>query len=194
MLETAPNRQPCLLRLPIRAVPKRRSRTLLLLMLSVNGPAHSKESLLECFVRFRPCLRQWRTWWHPICPGSPEQYDSVEYASVRTPSDRPQPPPPQVSAEEAPLLDAPALQRIQQMTARAPLLYPSVEFAGNPQGPVDPGSPSTSSSELPAEVSRQLNELMAVRDEESTSSSDTNACPSSSSTFAQGGFEPGDEF
>ncbi|CAE7269327.1 unnamed protein product [Symbiodinium sp. CCMP2592] len=98
--------------------------------------------------------------------GTPEYHDSVEYASVRTSPDRPPAPPSWDQANEPPLLDPQALQQIQHITARAPLLYPaaSVEYTGYP-GPQGP--PSTSSSELQAEVRRQLTELMAVRDEES---------------------------
>ena len=108
---------------------------------------------------------------------SPAHYDSVEYASVRTSSERPIPPPAQSHSGEAPLLDAPTLLRLQQMAQRAPLLYPtdSLEYAGQPAGmsdqvpmaPRTPPPPSTTSSELQAEVRRQLSELMAARDEES---------------------------
>ncbi|CAE7436865.1 unnamed protein product [Symbiodinium sp. CCMP2592] len=116
-------------------------------------------------------------------PGTPGQHDSVEYASVagsahssveRTP---PAPPP---RAPEPLLFDVPTLVRMQQMQESAPLLYQDTSLGptgshlplepgvgGNSAGLEAPRPPSTSSSELQAEVRRQLSELMATRDEES---------------------------
>ena len=113
-------------------------------------------------------------------PGTPGQHDSVEYASVRSSSDRLPPAPPPEVPPQAPLFDVPTLVRLQQLQENAPLLYPvpSPEFSNyRPASePIDqrlsvdrdaPRPPSTSSSELQAEVRRQLNEILATRDEES---------------------------
>eukprot|EP00439_Symbiodinium_sp_Y106_P003270 s2292_g1.t1 len=110
--------------------------------------------------------------------GTPGQLDSVECASVRTSAERPTPPPPPELFQEGPLLDATTLQRMQEMASRAPLLYPSAssEYVDDLRmgphdsgfvGPQTPPPPSTASSELQAEVRRQLSELMGIRDEES---------------------------
>ena len=113
--------------------------------------------------------------------GTPAQHDSVEYASVaasvRSSAERAPPPPPSVP-EQGPLFDVPTLARMRQMQESAPLLYPeaSLEYVASRsqqhyvgvRAPADREGPtSASSSELQAEVRRQLNELMAVRDEES---------------------------
>ena len=58
------------------------------------------------------------------------------------------------------LFDPQALERLQRMQEQAPLLYPS-------DSPVPPRPASTSSSDLQAEVRRQLSDMMRLRDEES---------------------------
>ena len=99
-------------------------------------------------------------------------HDSVEYASVKSSADGQRGSPP--SATQVPLtplvfpgeadtrlLDNATLRRMQQMEQRAPLIYPAVSPEPPPVRP-----PSTSSSDVQAEVRRQLMELMADRDEE----------------------------
>ena len=88
--------------------------------------------------------------------------ESVEYASVRTSAQgsgtgRPQQ---GIDGPREALFDPQALERLQRMQEQAPLLYPS-------DSPVPPRPASTSSSDLQAEVRRQLSDMMRLRDEES---------------------------
>ena len=97
-------------------------------------------------------------------PPTSGQRDSVEYASVRSSVERlPPPPAAEAYSQEAPLFDAYALERLQRMHEGAPLLYQTT-------GPAIPSPPqplSETSSDVRAEVRRQLAEMMALRDEES---------------------------
>ncbi|CAE7807929.1 unnamed protein product [Symbiodinium sp. CCMP2592] len=88
--------------------------------------------------------------------------DSVEYASVRTstPGVGSNAVPLDGGSAQAGLFDQQALDRLQRMQDQAPLLYPS--GASSPPRP-----PSTTSSDLQAEVRRQLADMMRLRDEES---------------------------
>ncbi|CAE7618859.1 GIP [Symbiodinium sp. CCMP2456] len=108
--------------------------------------------------------------------GTPGLRDSVEYASVTStaetgPQSRAavtgqpgqQPRAAVTGQPEAPLFDDHTLERLRRMQEGAPLLYQG----GLPTSPSPPRPPSTSSSDVQAEVRRQLMELMAVRDEES---------------------------
>lgn len=95
--------------------------------------------------------------------GTPALRDSVEYASVRSSAQEQ----PAASSDQElldqPLFDEVALERMRRMQEGAPLLYQS-EAQPLPRPP-DPSS--ASSSDVQAEVRRQLAELMALRDEES---------------------------
>ena len=94
---------------------------------------------------------------------NPGLSDSVEYASVRSSTDRPPPPPMEVPPPGAPLFEPRALERMQRLHESAPLFFP-----GEPTMTYSPPRPpSTSSSDVQAEVRRQLLEMMAARDEES---------------------------
>ena len=94
---------------------------------------------------------------------NPGLSDSVEYASVRSSTDRPPPPPMEVHPPSAPLFEPRVLERMQRLHESAPLFYP-----GEPaMSSSPPRPPSTSSSDVQAEVRRQLLEMMAIRDEES---------------------------
>ena len=96
-------------------------------------------------------------------PGQPGLPDSVEYASVRSSSDRPPPPPAEIPTPTTPLFEPRMLERMQRLQESAPLFYP-----GEAQmTPSPPRPPSTSSSDVQAEVRRQLLEMMAARDDES---------------------------
>ncbi|CAE7699215.1 TY5A, partial [Symbiodinium sp. CCMP2456] len=109
-------------------------------------------------------------------PGTPGLRDSVEYASVTSAAETgPQPRAAVTRQPEAPLFDDHALERLRRMQEGAPLLYQG----GLPASPSPPRPPSTSSSDVQAEVRRQLMELMAVRDEESRIVDDPNARESS---------------
>ena len=97
-------------------------------------------------------------------PGTPGQQDGVEYASVRSTPERGQSVSPgNVTESPTPFADPRILEQLQRLPERAPLLYPRESQAY----PSPPRPPSTSSSDVQAEVRRQLSELMALRDEES---------------------------
>ncbi|CAE7214926.1 GIP, partial [Symbiodinium sp. CCMP2456] len=99
-------------------------------------------------------------------PGTPGLRDSVEYASVTSSAEvRPRPPTTDAGPPEGPLFDSYALERLQRLQEGAPLLYPGDAS----MLPSPPRPPSTSSSDVQAEVRRQLAELMSIRDEESRS-------------------------
>ncbi|CAE7730700.1 GIP [Symbiodinium sp. CCMP2592] len=93
---------------------------------------------------------------------SPSNQDAVEYASVRSTTSWEQRPPSATQLPPTPLLTEAMVQRMREMERAAPLLYPS---GGATSGRM-PNPPSTSSSDIQAEVRRQLSELMALRDEE----------------------------
>ena len=69
-------------------------------------------------------------------------------------------PPPEAPQPTTPLLDEHTLQRLNGLQASAPLLYPPEA----PSSGVKP--PSTTSSDIQAEVRRQVREFMVLRDEE----------------------------
>ncbi|CAE7236739.1 infB [Symbiodinium sp. CCMP2592] len=93
----------------------------------------------------------------------PELRDSVEYASVTSSGGGPKGgrAPSESQVPTTPLLDQEMLMRMEHLQARAPLIYPS-----DSPTPPPPHPPSVSSSDVQAEVRRQLIELMALRDEE----------------------------
>ena len=91
---------------------------------------------------------------------SPTQNDAVEYASVRSSWSADAHPPSASTLPRTPLFPESTLQRMRQMERDAPLIYPQ----GDQTSAVGP--PSASSSDIQAEVRRQLSELMALRDEE----------------------------
>ena len=89
-------------------------------------------------------------------------HDSVEYASVRTsvPGSGVNQTIPSGGTAQGALFDQQALDRMQRMQDQAPLLYPV-------DSPVLMQPSSTTSSDLQAEVRRQLSDMMRLRDEES---------------------------
>ena len=89
-------------------------------------------------------------------------HDSVEYASVRTsvPGSGVNQTIPSGGTAQGALFDQQALDRMQRMQDQAPLLYPV-------DSPVPMQPSSTTSSDLQAEVRRQLSDMMRLRDEES---------------------------
>ncbi|CAE7819778.1 GIP [Symbiodinium sp. CCMP2592] len=93
---------------------------------------------------------------------SPSSHDAVEYASVRSSwSADPRPPQP-TQLPATPLLTESMVARMRELERAAPLLYPRADPA--PYSVQHP--PSSASSDIQAEVRRQLSELMAIRDEE----------------------------
>ena len=81
--------------------------------------AHKLACYLGCCEQCKHYRVRWRTWWHA------QQHDSVEYASVRSSSERVPPAPPPEMPPQAPLFDVPTLVRLQQLQENAPLLYPA---------------------------------------------------------------------
>ena len=98
-----------------------------------------------------------------LAPEPTSLHDSVEYDSVRSFVGRAQESPPSATQVPAtPLLDTATLTRMRQLQASAPLIYPEASPV-----PPAPRPESIASSDLQAEVRKQLMELMASRDEES---------------------------
>ena len=93
---------------------------------------------------------------------SPSNQDAVEYASVRSSMSMDQRAPSATQIPPTPLLTETVVTRMREMEREAPLLYPRPEHSSI----VLNQAPSTSSSDIQAEVRRQLGELMALRDEE----------------------------
>ena len=96
----------------------------------------------------------------PQPAGSPGQQDAVEYASVRSSWSADAQPPSASNVPGTPLFPETAVLRMKQMEREAPLIYPQGDHASAG------GPPSASSSDIQAEVRKQLAELMALRDEE----------------------------
>ncbi|CAE7775417.1 RE1 [Symbiodinium sp. CCMP2592] len=89
------------------------------------------------------------------------QSEAEGYISAQSGSpDRIQPPPQRGSGPATPLLDEDTLRRLNGMQTAAPYLYPPEP----PSSGMKP--PSTTSSDIQMEVRRQLQEFMAMRDEE----------------------------
>ena len=105
-----------------------------------------------------------RTTGGSISGNQQELRDSVEYASVTSSGENPKRgrPPSAAQVPETPLFDLETMRRFERMEAQAPLLFPTEAV---PQ-PAPPAPPSVTSSDVQAEVRRQLVELMALRDED----------------------------
>ncbi|CAE7530637.1 GIP [Symbiodinium sp. CCMP2592] len=99
-----------------------------------------------------------------VMEGSPAANDAVEYASVRSSAslDGRRDPPLEANVPTTPLFDERVLSRLNQMPAAAPHLYATdVGVADQPR------PSSVSSSDIQAEVRRQLGEMMALHEDES---------------------------
>ena len=100
----------------------------------------------------------------PTVAKSPAANDAVEYASVRSSvsMDGRRDPPSEGQVPLTPLFDEQVLRRLNQLPTTAPHLYP-LEAGGH-----DPPRPSSvTSSDIQAEVRRQLSEMMQVHEDES---------------------------
>eukprot|EP00439_Symbiodinium_sp_Y106_P029796 s3022_g3.t1 len=98
---------------------------------------------------------------HPYPPRAPVTGEADGYASAQSGSpDTRRPPPPVTPSPTTPLLDERALQTLSGHQVAAPHLYA-------PEAPMSGGKPpSATSSDIQAEVRRQLQEVMLARDEE----------------------------
>ena len=85
---------------------------------------------------------------------SPSQNDAVEHASVRSSWSAEARPPSANRIPSTPLFTEGRLNRLRQLEANAPRLYPQTGFEGG-------GPPLATSSDIQAEVRRQLTEMMA---------------------------------
>ena len=102
---------------------------------------------------------------NPPAPGSsPAANDAVEYASARSSvsAEGRRDPPSERQVPATPLFNEEVVRRLHQMPSEAPHLYRMEMRGQESQRPL-----STTSSDIQAEVRRQLNEMMAVHEDES---------------------------
>ncbi|CAE7780259.1 GIP [Symbiodinium sp. CCMP2592] len=101
-----------------------------------------------------------------VAEASPAAHDVVEYASVRSSAslEGRRDPPPETQVPATPLFDEQVLTRLNQMSVAAQHLYPT--DTGRPGHELARPS-SVTSSDIQAEVRRQLSEMMAVHEDES---------------------------